>query len=103
MSGEFLQGRMPLPSRIHCLGQVAVQALDRHGDGPDALLRAVPAAPWILAQELQDVLPLLPRLGLHRRARQFVFQHGLKPACLAAQASDHFRVIQAEAALLNAH
>src|ERR1039457_4118666 len=87
--GKVLQHRMRLARGIHGLPETAAQALDGFGNGPDALLRAVRAAPRVLAQELQDLLPLPPRLRLHRLACPRVRQHGLKLTRLAAQAPDH--------------
>ena len=58
--------RMWIAPGVHRPGEVRVQALDGHADGPDALLVAVPAAPQILAQEVGYRFQLALRLGLHR-------------------------------------
>jgi len=65
--GKRLQHRVRPALAVHRPGQVGVQALDSHADGPDAPLRSVPAPPRIPAQILGDLLQFAERLGLHWR------------------------------------
>jgi hypothetical protein len=62
------------------LSPQSASTLDGLGDGPDTLLCAVLAAPRALAQELQDLPLLPPRLRLHSLACQLVLQHCRKLA-----------------------
>jgi hypothetical protein len=67
----------------------------------DALLCVVLAPPRVLAQELQDLLPLPLRIRLHQLACQLVLQHCRKLARLATQVPDSFGIVQAKAALFD--
>jgi hypothetical protein len=59
------QNWMRLALHIHRLAQVGVQAPEGHGDGSDALLRAILAAPGVLAQELAKLVASRPSEALN--------------------------------------
>ena len=101
MPGKGPQDRVRLALGIHVPRQMAVQPLDGPGDGPDALLCAVLASPGVLAQKLQDLLPLPLRIRHCPLACQFVLLHCRKLVRLAAQVTDRFSIVQPKAALLD--
>jgi hypothetical protein len=94
MPRKALQDRMRPALRVHRLRQARVEALDRNGDSPHTPPRVVAGSPRILAQELQDLLPLPPRLRLHWLDGQLIIQHRFKRALLPAQVPDGLRIVQ---------
>ena len=101
MPRKTLQDRMRPALRVHRLGQAPVEALDRNGDRPHTPPRVVAGSPRILAQELQDLLPLPPRLRLHWLDGQLIIQHGFKLALLPAQVPDSLGIVQPQVPLLD--
>jgi hypothetical protein len=101
MQGKAPQHRMRQALGVHRSGEPGLQALDGPGHGPDAPLRAAPAASRAFAQELGDLLQFAQCLGLHRLAFPVVLQHRLQRPLSAPQGPDRRRVIQSHAPLLD--
>src|ERR1035441_3835150 len=101
MQGKAPQRRVRQALGVHRSGEPDVQSLDGPGHGPDAPLRAAPAAPQAFAQELGDLLQFVQRLGLHRLDFPVVLEHPLQRPLPAPQGPDRRRVLQSQAPLLD--